>query len=159
MNSKPESLSINEIETRFRSNYPAYQYHFVEFITEHLCDCSRAFDGDLQELLVLAIVGQMHLKALIDTQSITSGLPRAKQDQPQISASRIADASGIPRETVRRKLVKLADRGWVRKGPAGAWHIVLGEHGTKARDGLSDLDSRAIARMAGLYARLQGLLR
>jgi Fic family protein len=152
-------LTASEIETRFRADYPSYQYCFVEFFTEHLSDCSRQFGGDLQEMLVLAIIGQMHLKAHIDEQSASTGSRNLKPKSPQISASRIADASGIPRETVRRKLAKLAGRGWVEKGSEGAWKLVIAENEALARNELSDLDMRAIARVAGLHYRLQTLLK
>ncbi len=42
----------------FEQHYREYQYCFVEFLTEHLADVSRAFDGDLQEMLVLAVIGR-----------------------------------------------------------------------------------------------------
>ncbi|MBN8501928.1 MAG: hypothetical protein J0M19_12330 [Sphingomonadales bacterium] len=149
----------DEIEARFREKYPAYQYHFVEFLTEHLSDVSREFGGDLQEMLVLAIIGQMHLRAVIDTQTGSVSSQRVRPNPPQITASRIADASGIPRETVRRKLAKLGERGWIEQGADGAWRLVVGETSTKAKDDLSALDSRGIARVAGLHARLQTLLK
>jgi len=159
LRSKANLLMPDEIETRFRENYPAYQYHFVEFLTEHLSDVSREFGGDLQEMLVLAIIGQMHLRSVIDTQSGSIVSQKIRQNPPQITASRIADASGIPRETVRRKLAKLGKRGWIEQGMDGAWRLVVGETSAKARVELSALDSRGIARVAGLYSRLQGLLR
>lgn len=159
MHSKTTPMLANEIEARFRDNYPAYQYHFVEFLTEHLSDVSRELGGDLQEVLVLAIIGQMHLRAVIDTQSVAMASQKIRQNPPQITASRIADASGIPRETVRRKLAKLGKRGWIEQGADGAWRLVVSETSAKARDELSALDSRAISRVAGLYSRLQGLLR
>jgi DNA-binding MarR family transcriptional regulator len=151
----------DEIEGRFRENYPSYQYHFVEFLTEHLSDVSREFGGDLQEMLVLAIIGQMHLRAVIDTQTGSVASQQIRQNPPQITASRIADASGIPRETVRRKLAKLGKRGWIEQGADGAWRLVVGETSARARarDDLFGLDSRGIARVAGFYSRLQGLLR
>lgn len=159
MPTNARNLKADDIEARFRADYPTYQYHFVEFFTAHLADCSRAFGGDLQEMLVLAIIGQMHLKAHLDGQNASAGVNRLKPKPPQITASRVADASGIPRETVRRKLAKLADRGWVQKETAGAWGLVMIDGTAKARDGLSDLDRRAIARVAGLHARLQMLLK
>lgn len=161
MPSKNNPLTLDEIETRFRENYPAYQYHFIEFLTEHLSDVSREFGGDLQAMLVLAIVGQIHLRAVIETQSCGVASHGVGQIPTQITASRIADASGIPRETVRRKLGKLRKRGWIEQGADGAWRLVVGETSARARarDDLFGLDSRGIARVAGFYSRLQGLLR
>ena len=59
MKSETEPPKIEQIEAQFRAQYPTYQYYFVEFFTEHLADCSRVFGGDLQLMLVLAIV-QFH---------------------------------------------------------------------------------------------------
>ncbi len=65
MKSDKAPLKVEQIEAQFRTQYPTYQYHFVEFFTEHLADCSRAFGGDLQLMLVLALMGQMHLQAIV----------------------------------------------------------------------------------------------
>lgn len=65
MKSEKAPLKVEQIEAQFRAQYPTYQYYFVEFFTEHLADCSRAFGGDLQLMLVLALMGQMHLQAIV----------------------------------------------------------------------------------------------
>ena len=52
------------LSAAFRADYAEYQYRFVEFFTEHLADVSRAFDGDLQQAMILAIVGQVRLRAV-----------------------------------------------------------------------------------------------
>lgn len=159
MSREARGLGPEQIEERFRANYLAYQYTFVEFFTEHLSDCARAFDGDLQEMLVLAIIGQMHLKARLDAQDGPGRRRAAKQISAQITASRIADAAGIPRETVRRKLGKLAKRGWIEQDALGPWRLVEKSGATRARQDLSDIDRRALARVASLHFRLQSLLK
>jgi hypothetical protein len=118
-----------------------FRYHLVEFVTEHLIDCSRAFNGDLQEVLVLAVVGQvfMHFRrqAGVDPASITR----------YIAASRIADITGIPRQTVRRKLASLGKRGWVEQDETAGWRIVIGVDGLgAAHRPLAGLDARGIQR-------------
>ena len=75
-----------------------FRYHLVEFITEHLIDLSQAFDGDLQQVLVLAIIGQVHVGQLLKPDNNHGDAAQS------ISASRIADITCIPRQTVRRKL-------------------------------------------------------
>lgn len=158
MHSKPTLLSAEEIETRFRTNYHSYQYHFVEFFTEHLADCSRVFGGDLQLMLVLALMGQMHLHALVAQKQNPDHRAQIVRDQ-KITASRIADASGIPRETVRRKLSKLEKLGWVEQEGSGAWRLIIGDEGSNARRDLSGLDQRAMARIAVFYQKLHGLMK
>jgi hypothetical protein len=77
------------------------------------------FGGDLDAMLVLTLVsvGTEHPDwpaALLET-----GPPRGRA-RPT-NASSIAQASGIPRETVRRKLNALYARGWIERGAGGTW--------------------------------------
>jgi DNA-binding IclR family transcriptional regulator len=74
-----------------------------------------------------------------------------------MSASRIADVTGLSRETVRRKLDALSDLGWVEQGPDRRWQISKVEGATTLRDDLKDLDSRGLQRLARLYAALTPL--
>ncbi|MCZ8375821.1 MAG: helix-turn-helix domain-containing protein [Beijerinckiaceae bacterium] len=158
MKPEAEPLTAEQIEARFKARYATYQYHFVEFFTEHLADCSRAFGGDLQLMLVLALMGQMHLQALVaQKQNPDHRAPSVREQK--ITASRIADASGIPRETVRRKLTKLEQWGWVEQEGSGAWRIVIGEQGSNARRDLAELDQRAMARIAVFYHKLQTIIK
>jgi Fic family protein len=135
-----------------RSRQAALRYHSVEFLVEHLADCSRVFRGDLQEMLVLAVVGQMQLRAIMVSPNEGSAVGSAASGDPSISASRIADVTGIPRQTVRRKLLGLLERGWVQQLPTGRWQIALDEAGVAhARRDLDPLDTRTIDRVLRLH--------
>lgn len=141
--------------TRFKSQYPRAQYHCVEFLVGHLCDCSRAFSGDLQELLILALIGQMHLRACTNPEQDGAIWRSAMDVDTSISASRLSDVTGIPRQTVRRKLLALKSRGWIAQNAAGRWHIVLDEQGVAiSRRDLAELDDRSLERFARLHAAL-----
>lgn len=152
----PGPIEARALEVRdvFEGRYREYQYRFVEFFTEHLSDVSRSFGGDLQAMLVLAMIGQVWIKALTDPAT----------DRPEnvergaITASRLADVTGIPRETVRRKLSLLAKKGWIAPTPSKAWHIVVRDERAVAREDLSELDQRAITRVARLFAELETML-
>lgn len=146
----------DEIEEKFRTRYVSYQYIFVEFFCTHLADLYRVFDGDLEEMLVLSLVGQIYLNFQIEQKG--EGRQARVPPAPKITASRISDVSGVPRETVRRKLAKLKQRGWVEQHADGAWFIVSREGSSAARRDLVDLDSRTIARIAGLHSKLAALL-
>ncbi len=125
------------------------RYHYVEFLTEHLSDCCRVFKGDLQEMLVLAVLGQVHVRALLDERPDGSLERRAAGTPLGINASRIADITGISRQTVRRKLEKLRAKGWVEQIAAGVWTITLRNGTAAARqlsDGVDALDARSMAR-------------
>jgi DNA-binding transcriptional ArsR family regulator len=136
----------------FERNYARVQYHYVQFLTEHLADCARTFSGDLSKVLVLAVLGQRYIETQISAQR-----DAASGQSGAMSASRIADVTGLPRETVRRKLDALSDLGWVEQGPDRRWQIAAVEGASTLRRDLKDLDSRGLQRLARLYAALSPL--
>lgn len=147
-------LRSEEVRAQFEAHYPVYQYHMVEFITEHLADLSRIFDGDLQEMLVLAIIGQLALRARI------AGLAEADQASPKrietaITASRLADVTGIPRQTVRRKLKSLEERGWIERRGAASYQLLVKDGDAPARRDLGAVDQRSVERAARLFCGLE----
>jgi DNA-binding MarR family transcriptional regulator len=142
-----------KVENIVLRDYAQIQYHFVEFILAHLADCSRVFGGDLQEMVVLGLVGQVFL------QSFNQGKPLENQDDyAGINASRIADVLGIPRETVRRKLRSLSKRGWVVQTDDATWKLRIEDGDSVVRKELSDLDRRGLARMIKTALALRPLL-
>jgi hypothetical protein len=144
-------------EAAFRERYPLYQYHVVEFLCEHLTDCSRIFGGDLQQMLILAVLGQVHLRDYLDMTPDGTMLPRAIPMDTVITASRLADVTGIPRETVRRKLALLAARGWIEQIADGGWRLAYRDGVSVAKTDLDALDSAAIGRFSRLLAGLERL--
>jgi DNA-binding MarR family transcriptional regulator len=150
------SMRPEHVAAAFQANYPPYQYQVVEFLTEHLADLSREFGGDLQQMLVLAIIGQVH----IHRQLRLDGRPSPQIADTSISASRIADVTGIPRQTVRRKLAALEKRGWIERTPAASYRMVVMDspEGSPARRDLTDIDRRSIDRFASLFCGLAALL-
>ena len=71
-----KSVRAQEALDAFSSNYLDYQYQFVEFFVDHLVDMSRVFRGDLQLMLILAILGQVKIRAVRD--AMQAGMPAAK---------------------------------------------------------------------------------
>lgn len=107
--------------------------HFGELWATHtrgfndlLIECRRHFDGDMDQMLILSIIGERTLtperaRGLSYGDFLqgrrSPGLPR------RINTQSIADCTGIPRETVRRKLRVLIDRGWVRRLEDGTLEV------------------------------------
>lgn len=142
-----EKGRTQEVENALLRDYPAAQYTLTQFISEHLSDCSRTFGGDLQEALVLAIVGQ----ALLD--SMRPGRP--ENARQSVIASRIADLTGMPRQTVRRKLLSLQEKGWIEQAEDLSWRISMRDGEAEAKYALADLDRRAMSRLARLFSQLE----
>lgn len=125
------------------------QYQFVQMFTEHLCDCSRAFDGDLAEMFVLALIGQAQLKEVNE-----NGLPTdlGSLSSIGVSASRLADITGLHRQSVRRKLQKMEQKGWLFQGSDFRWRLVVKDGQVVAGKVLADLFDRGVERAQRMAA-------
>lgn len=145
----------------FRDNYFVMKYNFVQFFVEHLADVSRIFEADLQAVLVLAVVGQMELQARIRANFREEGEMPVEfliGAQPRINATSIAEVTGIPRETVRRKLHILQRRGWITRDGGGLWHMVaIGADVPPARRDLWDLNHRGTERISRFLGLMHAL--
>lgn len=146
------------ITLAFESFYLDYQYVFVEFLIGHMVDAATVFDGDYQEMLVLAVLGQARLGAVRAAANSDFTVLDVDAAAESTNASRIADITRIPRQTVRRKLASLMERGWIECDEAGAYRLVsVGGHSSARRD-LAELDRRAIHRVALLVADPQSII-
>lgn len=95
----------------------------VLVLTRFLIACRRSFDGDIDMFLVLCVIGER----TFSQENVREGLtfdqwnsPLALTIEPHdINLQSISDFSGIPRETVRRKLNALLERGWVSRDESG----------------------------------------
>lgn len=149
-------MSNNDQPKSYRNfvdqNFPTIQYHFVEMMSEHLADCSRTFKGDLQQVVILALIGQVlieHYRKNGGDVSQTRG----------ISTSRLSDLTGIPRQTIRRKLAILANQGWIEQTVQGSWRMVASDGTTKAGKDLSALNERNRDRIARFLSTVSPLLK
>lgn len=153
------SQRLEEVRAIFDADYMTYQYCFVEFFIEHLSDISRAFRGDLQALIVLALIGQVQMRAMRQAAMAGQDPWSLPPERLSISASRIADVTGIPRQTVRRKFAVLEQKGWVMRTESGAYRLaVLADGSAPARIDLETLDRRAVARVARLFRDLEAIV-
>jgi len=95
----------------------------VETLTWFLIQCRKHFGGDLDLFLVLAVIGDRSFSAARAPEQLTYEALIDGSRQPvepeALNTQSISDFSGIPRETVRRKVNELVDRGWVERGENG----------------------------------------
>ena len=142
------------VSAALEANYPTVQYHYVQFLAEHLTDCRKTLGGDFDDLMMLAVLGQRFLQARRDRDEGDAGAA----ERIWMSALRLSDVTGIPRESVRRKLARLAARGWVIQDPARGWALAGSFEMAAARVDLADLDRRGLERLGKLVAALLPLL-
>jgi len=108
------ALERETLHEHFGDLWPIHNHGF----TSLLVLCRELCDGDLDQVLILSAIGT---RTLMNRR--TAGLSYTefrKGHRPagvsrHINLQSIADGTGIPRETVRRKINSLIERGWVRK--------------------------------------------
>ena len=106
------------LRRHFGRIWPVHNAAFCELLVV----LRRQFGGDLDRMLVLAIIGSRTLaRGRIDGMSYDRflSLERPEDDPAPINLQSIADYSGIPRETVRRKLRDLERLGWIVRSDKG----------------------------------------
>lgn len=98
------------------------------FHVRHLVRLYAAFDGDLLEALVLGEVAHHNFSAMVakaNDPHAFSALTRSHRESgvpPQLptNAYSISVATGIPRETVRRKVEALVKKGFLHRDERGS---------------------------------------
>lgn len=109
----------------------------TRFVTAHLTALYQRFEGDLLLPLVLGEVATRNFQAIYQMRTEgqfqllipaaerhmleTGTLPRSWMRPANIMS--IAAATGVPRETVRRKVEALVGRGWVERNASGHLYV------------------------------------
>lgn len=154
---RPAPLPVAEVEKALRRNHARYLYVYVDFLAEQLADISRVFSGDLQMVVLLAAIGQVSLSAAIAAEAGGRTAADLAPERRGVTTNRLADKTGIPRETVRRKLIAMQKMGWLTRED-NFWFLTTSGEDTVVVKALADLDDRAIVRTARLYSNLAHLI-
>ncbi len=108
------------IADNFGAIWPVHVAAFTRLLTQ----LRTWFDGDLDLLLVLAVIADRTREdrwadELLDYRDLIHG---TGEDEPQspINIQSVSDYTRIPRETVRRKVTTLVAKGWVMRREDGS---------------------------------------
>lgn len=114
-----------------------FSYLLNIYLIEHLVRTSKAFDGDLAAAVVLGTIAHHNLRRFHELAAKSNAsmreLVRSGAHREYIrpcNAMSVAASTGIPRETVRRKIAWLISKGWVRRAGRDQLFIDerVGEH-------------------------------
>lgn len=105
------------------------------FFLGYIKDLHRHFEGDLALAIVLAEIAHHSsgpLLAAKKTGEAISADDASFSRMPSCSAYSLAAATGLPRETIRRKIARLTELGWIEKFERAEVRITrkVGEHFT-----------------------------
>jgi len=99
-----------------RRHYPYVAKAFLGPVIDLLNVGRASCDGDLDKLLIVLVVGMRTAedKRLLDLE-LDDLLAGALETYPSLSTNvrSIADSTGIPKESVRRKVAALVEAGWI----------------------------------------------
>ncbi len=120
-----------------RQHHQESAFVLGRFMTEHLVRVYQAFDKDITAAIVLGAIHQYNLQrnhAYIGEKSAEGFHQLAAQAEHlahgrACTAMSISKSTGIPRETVRRKISALIRRGWLKQ--IGPDKLVVTELATK----------------------------
>ncbi|MGV8961361.1 MAG: hypothetical protein ACOH1V_13430 [Stenotrophomonas sp.] len=88
----------------------------VQAFSKLLITLRAQFDNDINSALIMAVIADRHYSALAQSkgQTDTSPAPASSKGRLGINTLSIALYTEIPRETVRRKVAALVEKGWVK---------------------------------------------
>ena len=141
----------------YEANRARISLALSEFTVPLLSRIYRAFDGDMVAALVLGEIAHRNVEAWLAEHDRAEELlhdpaRRERLMRPCNSLS-IAEACGMPRETVRRKIVMLIDRGYVYRSAEGFLFLTR----TVGND-FEDMTARNVEELLTTARRLEDLL-
>jgi hypothetical protein len=121
-----DSLSTQSPEPFSLAGYEARRseilLHLSHFFLRYLNLIHRAFDGDLALCIVLGEISHHNTSQVFSPGELENPLiqsarsdARSWDAMPDCNALSLSMATGIPRETVRRKVAELLRRGWITR--------------------------------------------
>lgn len=116
------SKKADWVRLRFGDVYPVHVVAFAQLLTT----LRREFDGDLDLLLIMAVIGERRIQQRMEPGALRyenlGTTPNRPDGGGTINAYSLAAYTGMPRETVRRKVAALIARGWIERDERGDLH-------------------------------------
>ncbi len=131
------------------------------FFLRYLGQIYREFKGDLAAVIVLGEIGHHNINHCYSGQGAGCQVHQEQVNDSKLwqsmhpcNAFSLSAATGIPRETVRRKIEELVSRGWLRRNPKGGVFL------TKAvvQHFYSGFNPRLLRELLDVAQRLQQLI-
>lgn len=141
----------------YEANRARISLALSEFTVPLLSRIYRAFDGDMVAALVLGEIAHRNVEAWLaqyeNSEDVLQDPARREELMRPCNALSIAEACGLPRETVRRKIVMLIDRGYIYRSSEGFLFLTR-----TVGDDFEDLTARNIEALLTTARRLETLL-
>lgn len=131
------------------------------FLLRHLNRVRVAFDGDFMLAIILGEIAHHNVCRYYSSGRRIRGVRGVDYEHPDgfprlqaCNAYSLSNATGIPRETVRRKADKLVKQGWVTRDPKGGFLVTP----QAARHFSADFNVRSLADLLETSDELRSIL-
>lgn len=141
----------------YEANRARISLALSEFTVPLLSRIYHAFDGDMVAALVLGEIAHRNVESWLaehdNAEELLHDPARRETLMRPCNALSIAEACGLPRETVRRKVVMLIDRGYVYRSEGGYLFLTP----TVGND-FEDMTAKNVEELLTTARRLEALL-
>jgi predicted transcriptional regulator len=155
------SLTSEEFSSVFNKSFALAAFIVNRHLVDHFMRASRQLGVDYEALIIWAVLAHQNCAHLMPPGSLPAAVlneaGRLRDDHAGLRPLRLRDLSqitGIPRETVRRKLRLLHAAGRVDETDGG-W-LVSAEHADELRAFTEESARRFLAAAADLLRTLEG---
>ncbi len=130
-------------EESFRRAFGLVAFAMNRHLAQHMRRVSRALDADLESVFVWATLAHLNamniaLPGMDPLEAPTIGDAMLQAQHP-VRLTDVVQVTGLPRETVRRKLERLRDQGRVERLPDGSWRFRTDAIGADAYEFTRDM--------------------
>lgn len=132
------SLSTHQLFDLLNSNSRAVAYRLVEPLSRLLSIAGELCDGDLEQFVLMVAVS-LRSSQHPEFQNLKDADLHGRMVLPGFGTNMrsLAESTGIPRETVRRKVALLIARGWVVADEGTLYYTIDGYRSVEpARDAI-----------------------
>ena len=141
----------------YEANRARISLALSEFTVPLLSRIYRAFDGDMVAAIVLGEIAHRNVEAWLaeydNPEEMLNDPARREMLMRPCNALSIAETCGLPRETVRRKIVGLIDRGYVYRSEEGLLFLT-----SNVGDDFEDMTASNVEALLATARRLESLL-
>ena len=141
----------------YQANRARISLALSEFTVPLLSSIYKAFDGDMVAAIVLGEIAHRNVEAWLAEQRNPEELLQDPSRRTKVmrpcNALSIAQACGLPRETVRRKVVVLVERGYIYRSDDGYLYLTR-----NVGESFADMNARLVEALIATARRLEALL-
>jgi hypothetical protein len=154
--------NLKDFEQSFNRSFSLVAYIANRFLIDHMLRVGRLLtENDFEMMVIWGVLAHQNIAHLMPPGSVPTAILSERGrlvDEAVIRPLKlrdVADITRIPRETVRRKLERLAANGFAKRLPDGGWIVV----GDRAEPDLRDFTRDTIMRLMAVSDEVFNALR